>query len=876
MYGELMALDIPPYSESVPSLKPPARITLIRNTISHIQQLRSQEMLLDHYATLHQEDVSRLTVACHFLENKCQKIKCACPIMKYPHYVADHVQLSGQLTSMTDHIARPENAGSRWVTMGDSFTTSINDGINKSLGCHPYEGINAIGDVPDQSTNLNVPGPSKANRSITKRTNKGVKNVKASDNQLSFHFNYGHPIWKSGTGYENAGSSSRGDNAGFNSGNSTTVDNGGFNLGNSTKGENGYTHSGSYVENDKINSTKGSDEGYTYNDSILESDAGYDNSQHEIAVKANSNSSHDQNLHCVVSLTRNGKTNFITPASVGMSSSERSDSVIVKPTAVSLSQPAETSITPAMTNYLKSPLTSSESETYMTQSLHDIVLPDATEKASLIRELPLTNTGMITPDLTTAEAADTADTTQKMSRFLNDMTSTTQTDVTLPVATDMALSSATYLIASDSSYGTPTTSYITQPAVTCKILPTATAITPTTSNLTSSMTISATGVTPAAACLTQTTTGLTPPATYMIPSNATVITSAASDLTASSSITLSATNVTPAVIGFKPYAIGGTSSGAKDTLSPAVSEVIRPMIYRKHSERQTKSNVSSHSRTTALAEITNIAKSRKTAVAATQECLTIKATERMLPTDHMTSDANSPSATPMKKFCAYHMTLPPVVRRGKSVAQRLTRASICMISSSNTVANKTVINSIEQLTSRLTAPAVPQISAPLQAVYASPLTAIMTTQASTYVPAPHATSLGAAFMTSPLLAFFLSSSLSNMTVPTATQSVVHLVPCTTDMRTPAGMYPRSTEETHLDTSGSHFKTPTAKRRIAPKANIKTPDVDIKTPDVDIKTPDVDIKTPDVDVKTPDIGGTRKRTYSKRTFTEVTNNYILFL
>lgn len=140
-----MALDIPPYSESVPSLKPPARITLIRNAISHIQQLRSQEMLLDQYATLHQEEVSRLTVACHFLENKCQKIKCACPIMKYPHYVADHMQLNGQLTSMTDHIARPENAGPSWVTKGDSFTTSINDGISKSIGCHPYEEINAIG-----------------------------------------------------------------------------------------------------------------------------------------------------------------------------------------------------------------------------------------------------------------------------------------------------------------------------------------------------------------------------------------------------------------------------------------------------------------------------------------------------------------------------------------------------------------------------------------------------------------------------------------------------------------------------------------------------------------------------------------------------------
>ncbi|KAK6994071.1 chitinase-like protein PB1E7.04c [Biomphalaria glabrata] len=857
MYGELMALDIPPYSESVPSLKPPARITLIRNAISHIQQLRSQEMLLDQYATLHQEEVSRLTVACHFLENKCQKIKCACPIMKYPHYVADHMQLNGQLTSMTDHIARPENAGPSWVTKGDSFTTSINDGINKSIGCHPYEEINAIGDVPDQSTNLNVPGPSKANRLITKRTNKGVKNVKASDNQLSLHFNYGHPIRKSGTGYENADSSSRGnnagfdsgnsttvdnagfnsgnsttvDNAGFNSGNSTTVDNGGFNFGNCTKGENGDTHSGSYAEDDKINSTKGYDEGYTYNNSILESDAGYDNSQHEMAVKANSNSSHDQNLHCVLSLTTNGKTNFITPASVVMSSSERSDSVSVKPTAVSLSQPAETRTTSVLTNNFKSPtLTSSGSETCMTQSLNEIVLPDATERTSLIRELPLTNTGMLTPDLTTAAAANTADTTQIMSRFLNDMTSTTRTDVTLPVATDMALSSATYLIASDSSYGTPTTTYITQPAVTCKILPTAAAITPTTSNLTSassSMTISATGVTPAAACLTQTATGVTQPATYMIPSNATVITSAASDLTASSSITLSATNVTPAVIGFKPYAIGDTSSGAKDTISPAVSEVIRPMIYRKQSARQTKTNVSSHSRTTALAEITNIA---KTSVAATQECLTIKATERLFPTDHMTSDANSPSVTPMKKFCAYHMTLPPVVRRGKSVAQRLIRSSTCMTSSSNTVANKTVLNNIELLTSRLTAPAVPQISAPSQAVYASPLTAIMTTQASTYVPAPHATSLGAAFMTSPLLAYFLSSSLSNMTVPTATKSVVHLVPCTTDMRTPVGMYLRSTEETFLYTSGSHFKTPTAKRRIAPKANLKTPDIDGKTPD----------------------------------------------
>ncbi|XP_013077854.2 mucin-2-like isoform X3 [Biomphalaria glabrata] len=836
MYGELMALDIPPYSESVPSLKPPARITLIRNAISHIQQLRSQEMLLDQYATLHQEEVSRLTVACHFLENKCQKIKCACPIMKYPHYVADHMQLNGQPTSMTDHIARPENAGPSWVTKGDSFTTSINDGISKSIGCHPYEEINAIGDVPDQSTNLNVPGPSKANRLITKRTNKGVKNVKASDNQLSLHFNYGHPIRKSGTGYENADSSSRGNNAGFHSGNSTTVDNGGFNFGNSTKGENGDTHSGSYAEDDKINYTKGYDEGYTYNNSILESDAGYENSQHEMAVKANSNSSHDQNFHCVLSLTTNGKTNFITPASVVMSSSERSDSVSVKPTAVSLSQPAETRTTSVLTNNFKSPkLTSSGSETCMTQSLNEIVLPDATERTSLIRELPLTNTGMLTPDLTTAAAANTADTTQIMSRFLNDMTSTTRTDVTLPVATDMALSSATYLIASDSSYGTPTTTYITQPSVTCKILPTAVAITPTTSNLTSassSMTISATSVTPAAACLTQ-------PATYMIPSNATVITSAASDLTASSSITLSATNVTPAVIGFKPYAIGDTSSGAKDTLSPAVSEVIRPMIYRKQSARQTKTNASSHSRTTALAEITNIA---KTSVAATQECLTIKATERLLPTDHMTSDANSPSVTPMKKLCAYHMTLPPVVRRGKSVAQRLTRASTCMTSSSNTVANKTVLNNIEQLTSRLTAPAIPQISAPSQAVYASPLTAIMTTQASTYVPAPHATSLGAAFMTSPLLAYFLSSSLSNMTVPTATKSVVHLVPCTTDMRTPVGMYPRSTEETFLYTSGSHFKTPTAKRRIAPKANLKTPDIDGKTPDV---------------------GGTRKRTYSKR-------------
>ncbi|KAK6994082.1 chitinase-like protein PB1E7.04c [Biomphalaria glabrata] len=187
-----------------------------------------------------------------------------------------------------------------------------------------------------------------------------------------------------------------------------------------------------------------------------------------------------------------------------------------------------------MTKNLKSPLTSSESERCMSQSLNDIVLPDATERTSLIQELVLTNTGMLTPDLKTAAAAYT---TQITSPFLNAMT----------------------------------------------------------------------------------------------------------------------------------------------TVS-------------------------------ALAEITNTAKSRKTSVAATQECLTIKATERLLPTDHMTSYANSPSATPMKKLCAYHMTLPPVVRRGKSVAQRLIRASTCMTSSSNTVANKTVSNSIEQLTSRLTAPAVPQIN----------------------------------------------------------------------------------------------------------------------------------------------------------------------
>ncbi|KAK6994080.1 chitinase-like protein PB1E7.04c [Biomphalaria glabrata] len=350
-----------------------------------------------------------------------------------------------------------------------------------------------------------------------------------------------------------------------------------------------------------------------------------------------------------------------------------------------------------MTNYLKSALTSSESETCMAQTLNEILLPDATERTSLIRELPLTNTGMITPDLTTAAAADTTQNTS----------------------------------------------------------------------------------------------------------------------------------------------------------------------------------------------------------------LTIKATERLLPTDHMTSYANSPSVTPMKKFCAYHMTLPPVVRRGKSVAQRLIRSSICMTSSSNTVANKTVSNSIEQLTSRLTAPAVPQtndptapwaatskpqimsgstqnttsasgvapytnlmlppqnipltlslapyttmqlapqISAPSQAVYASPLTAIMTTQASTYVPAPHATLL----VSSPVPTYLLSSSLTGKSVPTATQSEVNLVPYTTDMRTPAGMYPRSTEETHLDTFGSQFKTPTLKRRIAPKANLKTPDIDRKTPDVDRKT--------------PYIGGTRKRIYSKR-------------
>ncbi|KAI8772111.1 chitinase protein PB1E7.04c [Biomphalaria glabrata] len=396
-----------------------------------------------------------------------------------------------------------------------------------------------------------------------------------------------------------------------------------------------------------------------------------------------------------------------------------------------------------MTNNLKSPLTSSESETCMTQSLNEIVLPDATERTLLIQELALTNTGIQTPDVTKAA---TAYTTQITSPFLNAMT-----------------------------------------------------------------------------------------------------------------------------------------------------------------------NVSSHSETTALA---NIAKSRKTSVAATQECLTIIATERLLPTDHMTSDANSPSVTPMKKFCAYHMTLPPVVRRGKSVAQRLNRASTCMTSSSNTVANKTVSNSIEQLTSRLTAPAVPQtndptapwttsskpqimsgstnnttsasgvapytnlmlppqnipltlslapyttvqsalqFSAPSQAVYASPLTAIKTTQASTFVPASQATSLGATFMSSPVPTYLLSSSLSGMSVPTATQSEVNLVPYTTDMRTPAGMYPRSTEETHLDTSSSHFKTPTAKRRIAPKANLKTPDIDRKTPDIDRKTPDIDRKT-------PDIGRTRKRTYSKR-------------
>ncbi|KAI8730143.1 chitinase protein PB1E7.04c [Biomphalaria glabrata] len=384
-----------------------------------------------------------------------------------------------------------------------------------------------------------------------------------------------------------------------------------------------------------------------------------------------------------------------------------------------------------MTNNLKSPLTCSESETCMTQSLNEIVLPDATERTLLIQELALTNTGIQTPDVTKAAAAYT---TQITSPFLNAMT-----------------------------------------------------------------------------------------------------------------------------------------------------------------------NVSSHSETTALA---NIAKSRKTSVAATQECLTIIATERLLPTDHMTSNANSPSVTPMKKFCAYHMTLPPVVRRGKSVAQRLIRSSTCMTSSSNTVAN-----SIEQFTSRLTAPAIPQtndptapwtisskpqiisgsihnttsasgvapytnlmlppqnipltlslapyttvqsalqFSAPSQAVYASPLTAIMTTQASTFVPASQATSLGATFMSSPVPTYLLSSSLSGMSVPTATQSEVNLVPYTTDMRTPAGMYPRSTEETHLDTSSSHFKTPTAKRRIAPKANLKTPDIDRKTPDIDRKT--------------PDIGRTRKRTYSKR-------------
>ncbi|KAK6994081.1 chitinase-like protein PB1E7.04c [Biomphalaria glabrata] len=144
----------------------------------------------------------------------------------------------------------------------------------------------------------------------------------------------------------------------------------------------------------------------------------------------------------------------------------------------------------------------------------------------------------------------------------------------------------------------------------------------------------------------------------------------------------------------------------------------------------------------------------------------------------------------------------------------------------------------------------PQISAPSQAVYASPLTAIMTTQASTFVPTPQATSLGATFKSSPVPTYLLSSSLSSsMAVPTATQSEVNLVPYTTDMRTPAGMYPRSTEETHLNTSSSHFKTPTAKRRIAPEANLKTLDIDRKTPDVDGKT--------------PDIGGARKRTYSKR-------------
>ncbi|KAI8772100.1 chitinase protein PB1E7.04c [Biomphalaria glabrata] len=399
-----------------------------------------------------------------------------------------------------------------------------------------------------------------------------------------------------------------------------------------------------------------------------------------------------------------------------------------------------------MTNNLKSPLTSSESKTCMAQSLNDIVLPDATERTTLIQELALTNTGMQTPDVTKAAAAYT---TQITSPFLNAMT-----------------------------------------------------------------------------------------------------------------------------------------------------------------------NVSSHSRTTALAEITNTAKSRKTSVAATQECLTIKATERLLPTDHMTSDANSPSATPMKTFFAYHMTLPPVVRRGKSVAQRLIRSSTCMKSSSNTVANKTVINSIEQFKSRLTAPAIPQtddpnapwttsskpqimsssihnttsasgiapytnlmlppqnipltlslapyttvqsapqFSAASQVVYASPLTAIKTTQASTFVPASQATSLGATFKSSPVPTYLLSSSLSSMAVPTATQSEVNLVTYTTDMRTPAGMYLRSTEETHLNTSSSHFKTPTAKRRIAPKANLKTSDIERKTPDIDRKTPDVDGKT-------PDIGGARKRTYSKR-------------
>ncbi|KAI8730164.1 chitinase protein PB1E7.04c [Biomphalaria glabrata] len=84
-----------------------------------------------------------------------------------------------------------------------------------------------------------------------------------------------------------------------------------------------------------------------------------------------------------------------------------------------------------MTNILKSPLTSSESETCISQSLNDIVLPDATESTSLIQELASTNTGMLTPDLTTAAAAYT---TQITSPFLNAMTNVSSHSETTALA----------------------------------------------------------------------------------------------------------------------------------------------------------------------------------------------------------------------------------------------------------------------------------------------------------------------------------------------------------------------------------------------------------------------------------------------------------